>query len=90
MVRSRRMVALESPGYYISYAVSMLASLQLYCVAQEQSFAAGQQVYLDLVETDPGTAFTETLRQVGLKPLVQGVSLWVAISLGTLAYIYLK
>ena len=61
-----RMVALESPGYYISYAVSMLASLQLYCVTQEQSFAAGQQVYLDLVETDPGTAFTETLRQVGL------------------------
>ena len=32
----------------------------------------------------------DTLRQVGLKPLVQGVSLWVAISLGTLAYIYLK
>ncbi len=31
----------------------------------------------------------DTLRQVGLKPLVQGVSLWVAISLGTLAYIYL-
>ena len=32
----------------------------------------------------------DTLRQVGLKPLVQCVSLWVAISLGTLAYIYLK
>ena len=32
----------------------------------------------------------DTLRQVGLKPLVQGVSLWGAISLGTLAYIYLK
>ena len=32
----------------------------------------------------------DTLRQVGLKPLVQGLSLWVAISLGTLAYIYLK
>ena len=32
----------------------------------------------------------DTLRLVGLKPLVQGVSLWVAISLGTLAYIYLK
>ena len=30
----------------------------------------------------------DTLRQVGLKPLVQGVSLWVAISLGTLGYIY--
>ena len=32
----------------------------------------------------------DTLRQVGLKLLVQGVSLWGAISLGTLAYIYLK
>ena len=32
----------------------------------------------------------DTLRQVGLKPLVQGVSLWVAISLGTLADIYLR
>ncbi len=31
----------------------------------------------------------EVLKSVGLKPLVQGVALWVVVSLGTLAYIYL-
>ena len=30
----------------------------------------------------------DTLKQVGARPLIQGVSLWVVISLGTLAYIY--
>lgn len=30
----------------------------------------------------------DTLKQVGIKPFVQGVSLWIVISLGTLAYIY--
>ena len=30
----------------------------------------------------------DVLRAVGVKPLVQGVLLWVVISLSTLAYIY--
>lgn len=30
----------------------------------------------------------DTLKQVGVKPFIQGVSLWIVISLGTLAYIY--
>ena len=30
---------------------------------------------------------TDTLKAVGVKPLVQGVMLWVLISLGSLAYI---
>ena len=30
----------------------------------------------------------DVLKSVGIKPLVQGVLLWMVISLGTLAYIY--
>jgi uncharacterized membrane protein YadS len=30
---------------------------------------------------------TDVLKAVGLKPLVQGVSLWLVISVGSLAYI---
>lgn len=30
----------------------------------------------------------DVLRSVGVKPLIQGVLLWVVISLSTLAYIY--
>ena len=31
----------------------------------------------------------DVLKQVGMKPLIQGVILWVVISLSTLAYILL-
>ena len=31
----------------------------------------------------------DTLKAVGIKPLIQGIALWVVISLSTLAYIYL-
>lgn len=31
----------------------------------------------------------DTLKSVGIKPLIQGIFLWIAISLATLAYIYL-
>ena len=30
----------------------------------------------------------DVLKNVGVKPLIQGVLLWVVISLSTLAYIY--
>lgn len=36
----------------------------------------------------PPVAFCFVLKAVGIKPLVQGILLWVIISLSTLAYIY--
>ena len=62
-----RYVVIESPVYYISYAVSMLAALQLYGIAEEDSFTAGQAAFLSLVQSaaeDQG--FAEALAAAGL------------------------
>lgn len=62
-----RRVVLENPVYYISYAVSMLAALQIYGVAEEQSFERGQQVYLALVEvSEESGGFLAALSEAGL------------------------
>lgn len=62
-----RMVVLENPVYYISYAVSMLTALQVANIAEQQSYQAAQDIYLDLIETDPELTFTEVLNHAGLR-----------------------
>ena len=74
-----RRVVVENPGYYISYAVSMLAALQIYCVAEQQSYAAGQAVFLRLVEFDPAASFTEALQDAGLDSPLTDASVYEAI-----------
>ena len=59
-------VVVESPVYYLSYAISGMASLSLYTVAAED-YARGQNVYCDLVEeADLSGSFEEILADAGL------------------------
>lgn len=59
-------VVIESPAYYISYAMSGIAALELLGVAVD-NYAAGQQAYQTAV-TDAATlgSFKKTLQQMGL------------------------
>ncbi len=61
-----RYVTVEQSVYYVSYAVSMLAAVQIYCVAETQSYARGMEIYLAIAEWDDGS-FLECLETVGLK-----------------------
>ncbi len=61
-----RAVALTSPVYYISYATSAIASLNLY-LAVEEDCDAGREIYRKLVEEiDYTTGFVGNLAQFGL------------------------
>lgn len=46
-----RFVAVNSPGYYISYSVSLISSLELY-VSSEDSYSAAVDVYVKLLNGD--------------------------------------
>lgn len=46
-----RFVAVNSPGYYISYSVSLISSLELY-VSSEQSYSSAVDVYVKLLNGD--------------------------------------
>ncbi len=50
-LRYWRLVTLENPGYYISYAFSMLAAINFYQLAGG-GYSTAQSVYLDLVALD--------------------------------------
>lgn len=61
-----RMVVLESPVYYISYAVSCIAALDIYFTCAED-YGNGVSVYCDLVEgVDEEGGFLSNLERVGL------------------------
>lgn len=63
----------ESPFYYISYAVSMLASLQIYEMA-ENDWAAAADFYNDLVSLDAfDYTYCELLDKVGLECFTDGL-----------------
>ena len=57
-------VTLESPGYYISYAISLVASLELLAVAHED-FEQAKEIYLDLGAADT-PEFCAELEEAGL------------------------
>ncbi len=66
-----RYVVIESPVYYISYAVSMLAAMQLYGRA-ESSYAEAQTVYLKLQAAETAeNGFLRALLSVGLRTPMQ-------------------
>lgn len=61
-----RMVATNNPVYYISYAVSMTASLNILAVADEDT-EAGREVYRKLIEeVDGDTTFLAAMELAGL------------------------
>lgn len=61
-----RRVALENPCYYVSYAYSMLVSIDFYCLARKAPSRA-QEIYLELAAGDMGgLTYPEWLRSVGL------------------------
>lgn len=61
------LVAPTSPVYYISYATSQIASINLYVVAEQQGYEAAQEVYRKLQEEgDDEQGFVEVLELAGL------------------------
>lgn len=61
-----RYVAVEQSVYYVSYAVSMLAAVQIYGVAEIQSYEKAMEIYISLMEPK-GYPFLECLEKAGLK-----------------------
>ncbi len=61
-----RYVTVEQSVYYVSYAVSMLAAVQVYSVAELQSYERGMEIYLSLMEPE-ADSFLDCLEQAGLK-----------------------
>ena len=61
-----RQVATNSPVYYVSYAVSMMASLSLYSTAREDE-AAAREIYRILIEeTEEDETFLSAIERAGL------------------------
>ena len=59
-------VVIQSPVYYLSYAVSGVAALSLYTVA-DTDYEAGQELYCRLVEdADLSNSYPEILAEAGL------------------------
>lgn len=72
----------ESPFYYISYAVSMLASLQIYEMA-ENDWAAAADFYNDLVSLGAfDYTYCELLDKVGLECFTDGLPACVSQAVG--------
>ncbi len=57
-------VTVESPGYYISYATSMMMALEIFAMSADD-FDAAADVYMSLVHLDD-TTFCEAMRACGL------------------------
>lgn len=61
-----RSVAIDNPVYYISYAVSAVAAVEIFAIAEED-YDAAQQAYITLVEgVTPEDGFLEALKKAGL------------------------
>ena len=61
-----RCVTVEQPVYYVSYAVSMLAAMQIYTVAENQSYEAAMELYLSLM-SPISPSLMKCLNAAGLK-----------------------
>ncbi|MBR2633948.1 MAG: hypothetical protein IKD31_00020 [Clostridia bacterium] len=60
-------VTMESPVYYLSYAVSEIAAMSLYAEAQTNGYEAAQAIYTELcLEADPALSCREALEAAGL------------------------
>ena len=61
-----RAVCLDNPEYYISYAMSMIPSIELYAVAVEQGFAKAKSLYQDVVCNYYDSNFTEFVSSLNM------------------------
>ncbi len=64
-----RYMTILSPCYYVSYSVSALSVLQLYSLAEDESFDAAADAYLKLftyIDEDPEMTTEEVLEYAGL------------------------
>ncbi len=60
-------VTLTSPGYYLSYATSQIASMGVYVLAEEQGYEKAAKAYVALQEIeDISLAFAEAIEKAGL------------------------
>lgn len=62
-----RMVTMDSPVYYISYAMSGLAAVSLYTVAMEDPELAYETLAHLIMDAEPELGFQENLEMVNLK-----------------------
>lgn len=60
-----RSVVVTNPCYYISYSVSMVSALQIYCKAKDD-FNAAKDSYLRLFDYESGQTYTQILYNAGL------------------------
>ncbi len=63
-----RYVAIENPGYYISYSISLACSLQL--LADETNFDEMRDAYISLItytNTNPNMTYAQVLEAAGLE-----------------------
>lgn len=58
-----RKVCMGSPCYYISYAVSAVAAMNIYAIAENSNTVAGFEAYTTLVEKVDGTEFLSALEE---------------------------
>lgn len=59
-------VVMESPGYYVSYAVSAIPALSLYATAKSEGFEVAVEAYEKLIEADLDLGFTDALKLAGI------------------------
>ena len=59
------MVSIDSPGYYISYATSLVGSLNVDMLARE-SFASGKEAYLKLINYEGVSDYRDVYEYAGL------------------------
>ncbi|MBQ3067345.1 MAG: hypothetical protein IJD18_04870 [Clostridia bacterium] len=67
-----RKVCMGSPCYYISYAVSAVAAMNIYEIAENKYTLAGFEAYTTLVEKVDGTEFLSALQQANVPSPVTG------------------
>ena len=61
-----RMVVVEQPVYYISYAVSSIAAMNIYTIAQED-YTEAARIYCSLIEeADVDQGFLANIKNAGL------------------------
>jgi hypothetical protein len=58
-------VVVDNPGYYISYAVSLLPSIDLYCMSLE-NYETATAAYLDLCTVGSKDTFLSALERAGI------------------------
>lgn len=52
--------------YYLSYAVSLIPTLEIYVTAEEQGFEQAVRLYKTLSDVETGETFLEVLEKAGL------------------------